>query len=371
MLDKGAAFAEARKLDPAALLQARLYPDMHPLVKQVQIFTDQATRGVSRLAGVEPPPFPDTENSFAELKARVEKAAAHVNSFKPAQIDGSETRDIVMKTPRGDLNFTGQQYLLFFSLPNFFFHATTTYSILRACRRRGSAKMDFWERRAAVEAMHGVSLDRRRLIQGSASLSLLGFAGCATATRRKPSPDDCARAGPRERLSSLRHYRLALRPFRAQGPRLDAETGGPQARRGTIPATAAAAIALLGLGACRRRARRCKRARRRSPSSAAARQGLTAAITAQQAGAHVTIYARDMLPDTRSARARPEAGHRICASRSPTRSSPEFPALWEEMARISFKTYRRYLGLPGNPVEWTDRYIDWSARSCRTTRRHR
>ena len=131
VLDKGAAFAESRKIDPATLLQARLYPDMHPLVKQVQIFTDQATRGISRLAGVEPPSFPDTENSFSELKARIEKAAVHVNGFKPEQIDGSEGRDIVMKTPRGDLNFKGQQYLLAFSLPNFFFHATTTYSILR------------------------------------------------------------------------------------------------------------------------------------------------------------------------------------------------------------------------------------------------
>jgi hypothetical protein len=131
VLDKGAAFAESRKLDPVALLQARLYPDMHPLVKQVQIFTDQATRGISRLAGVEPPPFPDTENSFAELKARIQKAVAHVQSFKPEQIDGSETRAIVMKTPRGDLKFNGRDYLLGFSLPNFFFHATTTYSILR------------------------------------------------------------------------------------------------------------------------------------------------------------------------------------------------------------------------------------------------
>jgi len=131
VLDKGAAFAESRKIDPATLLQARLYPDMHPLVKQVQIFTDQAVRGVSRLAGVEPPSFPDTETTFAELKSRIRKAAEHVQSFKPEQIDGSEGRDIVMKTPRGDLNFKGQQYLLFFSLPNFFFHATTTYSILR------------------------------------------------------------------------------------------------------------------------------------------------------------------------------------------------------------------------------------------------
>jgi hypothetical protein len=131
VLDKGAAFAEARKIDPAALLQARLYPDMHPLVKQVQIFTDQAVRGISRLAGTEPPPFPDTEATFAELKTRIEKASAHVNSFTAAQIDGSEEREIVMKTPRGDLTFKGQQYLLGFSLPNFFFHATTTYSILR------------------------------------------------------------------------------------------------------------------------------------------------------------------------------------------------------------------------------------------------
>jgi hypothetical protein len=131
VLDKGAAFAESRKLDPAMLLQARLYPDMHPLVKQVQIFTDQAVRGISRLAGVEPPAFPDTETSFAELKTRIEKAIAHVESFKPAQIDGTEDRDIVMKTPRGDMNFKGQQYLLGFSLPNLFFHATTTYSILR------------------------------------------------------------------------------------------------------------------------------------------------------------------------------------------------------------------------------------------------
>ena len=131
VLDKGAAFAESKKIDPAVLLQTRLYPDMHPLVKQVQIFTDQATRGVSRLAGVEPPPFPDTENSFADLKARIAKAIEHVQSFTAEQIDGSEGRDIVMKTPRGDLTFKGLQYLLGFSLPNFFFHATTTYAVLR------------------------------------------------------------------------------------------------------------------------------------------------------------------------------------------------------------------------------------------------
>ena len=131
VLDKGAAFAESKKMEPALLLQARLYPDMHPLVKQVQIFTDQATRGISRLAGVEPPPFPDTEDSFAGLKTRIQKAIDHVKSFTPEQIDGSETRDIVLKTPRGDLNFKGKDYLLNFSLPNFFFHATAAYAILR------------------------------------------------------------------------------------------------------------------------------------------------------------------------------------------------------------------------------------------------
>ncbi len=133
---KGAAFAETRKIDPATLLQARLYPDMHPLVKQVQIFTDQAVRGISLLDGTEPPAFPDTETTFAELKTRIEKASAHVQSFKPEQIDGSETREIVLKMPRGDLNFNGQLYLLGFSLPNFFFHATTTYSDPAPCRRR-------------------------------------------------------------------------------------------------------------------------------------------------------------------------------------------------------------------------------------------
>lgn len=131
VLDKGAAFAEAKKIDPSVLLQTRLYPDMHPLVKQVQIFTDQATRGMARLAGIEPPSFPDTETSFAELKARIDKAIAFVSGIKPEQVDGNEDRDVVLKTPRGDMNFKGLQYLLGFSLPNFFFHATTTYSILR------------------------------------------------------------------------------------------------------------------------------------------------------------------------------------------------------------------------------------------------
>lgn len=131
LLDKGAAFAESRKIDPAVLLQTRLYPDMLPLMRQVQIFTDQATRGVSRLAGVEPASFPDTETGFDELKARIQKAIAHVQGFKAEQIDGSEDREVVLKTPRGDLKFSGQQFLLNFSMPNFFFHATMVHAILR------------------------------------------------------------------------------------------------------------------------------------------------------------------------------------------------------------------------------------------------
>ena len=131
LLDKAAAFAEARKIDPKVLLETRLYPDMLPLVRQVQIFTDQATRGASRLAGLEPPPFPDTETSFAELKARIQKAAAHVQSLKAAQIDGGESREIALKFPSGEMKFSGLQFLLNFSLPNFFFHATMVHAILR------------------------------------------------------------------------------------------------------------------------------------------------------------------------------------------------------------------------------------------------
>ena len=131
LLDKAAAYAEAKKIEPKVLLETRLYPDMLPLVRQVQIFTDQATRGASRLAGLEPPPFPDTETSFDELKARIQKAAAHVQSLKAEQIDGGEGREIALKFPSGEMKFSGQQYLLNFSLPNFFFHATMVHAILR------------------------------------------------------------------------------------------------------------------------------------------------------------------------------------------------------------------------------------------------
>lgn len=131
VLTKAAAHAEAKKLDPNALLQARLYPDMFPLVRQVQIATDFAKGSVARLAGVEVPAWDDNETSFEELIARVNKAIDYVASFEPAQIDGSEDRDITL-VRRGETSVVkGQPYLLQQAVPNFYFHLTTAYGILR------------------------------------------------------------------------------------------------------------------------------------------------------------------------------------------------------------------------------------------------
>src|ERR1700749_983198 len=198
------------------------------------------------------------------------------------------------------------------------------------------------------------ALDRRCLLQGSASLGLLGLAGCATTAAPAPLTPKIQLAPIRASVNRLLDITVCLRPFRAQGPRFDTETVGHKLvvhnyghggsgwslSWGSAHVVVAKAmqsspkeIAIIGCGAL----------------------GLTAAITAQQAGAQVTIYARDLLPETRSARATgswtPDS--RIALS---DKVSPDFPALWEQMARISFHTYRRYLGLPGNPVEWTDRY---------------
>lgn len=131
ILDKAVAHAEARKLDAATLPNSRLYPDMLPLMRQVQIACDMAKNCPSRLAGSEPPKMEDAETSFAELVARIDKTLAHLKSFKPADIDGSEDKAISLKTPFGPLNFNGQQYLLHFAIPNFYFHITATYAILR------------------------------------------------------------------------------------------------------------------------------------------------------------------------------------------------------------------------------------------------
>ncbi|MEW5305753.1 MAG: hypothetical protein WDW36_008272 [Sanguina aurantia] len=131
VLNKGAEHAKAKAISDETLLQTRLIADMLPLVKQVQIATDMAKNGVARLAGVEPLKFEDNETTIEELQARIARAAEYINGFKAEQLDGSEDRAIHMKTRVGELNFTGQDYLLNFVLPNLFFHCTTTYAILR------------------------------------------------------------------------------------------------------------------------------------------------------------------------------------------------------------------------------------------------
>lgn len=131
VLEKGAAHAEARKFDAAVLVGSRLYPDMFPLSRQVQIASDIVKGCVARLAGVEVPKYEDSETTFADLFARIDKTVAFMKSIKPEQIDGSEGRDITLQMRSGALQFKGQPYLLHFVLPNFYFHVTTAYNILR------------------------------------------------------------------------------------------------------------------------------------------------------------------------------------------------------------------------------------------------
>lgn len=131
MLDKAQAHAEAKKIDPAALTTFRLFPDMFPLSKQVQVACDLSKGAMARLAGVENPKHEDTEQTFAELKARIAKTIAFIDSVKREQIDGTEDKDIVVKLGKQEYTFKGMQYLLNFAYPNVYFHATTAYNILR------------------------------------------------------------------------------------------------------------------------------------------------------------------------------------------------------------------------------------------------
>lgn len=131
ILVKAQAHATAKKIDPAVLLSARLFPDMLPLVTQVQIATDHAKGCVARLAGVEVPKFEDTEQSFDELRARIARIIVFVESFSAAQIDGSEEREITLKAGGRELSFKGLPYLLGYAMPNFYFHLVTAYNILR------------------------------------------------------------------------------------------------------------------------------------------------------------------------------------------------------------------------------------------------
>lgn len=131
ILQKAAAHAEAKKIDPAVFISARLYPDMLPLKAQIYIATDNAKGCVARLAGVEPPRYDDVEETFPDLAARLKKTIAFLETFKPQQIDGSETRDIHIKFSSHEVNMKGLPYLLHYATPNVYFHVTTAYAILR------------------------------------------------------------------------------------------------------------------------------------------------------------------------------------------------------------------------------------------------
>jgi hypothetical protein len=130
-IDKAAAYATARKIDPAALITARLYPDMFPFSMQVQLASDFAKGTAARLAGVEIPKYEDNEKTFDELKQRIAKTIEFVKGFKPGQIDGSDEKEIKLTLGGNPVTMSGQKYLTSHALPNFFFHTATAYDILR------------------------------------------------------------------------------------------------------------------------------------------------------------------------------------------------------------------------------------------------
>lgn len=131
ILDKAQQHAHDHKIDPQVLLNARLAPDMYPLLRQVQIVSDGVKGCAARLAGIAVPSFADTETSFAELQARIGKTAEFLRSVAPEQFDGSEERAISLSFPGLELKFSGQDYLLNFVVPNFYFHLSMAYAILR------------------------------------------------------------------------------------------------------------------------------------------------------------------------------------------------------------------------------------------------
>jgi hypothetical protein len=131
ILAKAETHAIEKKIDPAALLQARLYPDMFTMLRQVLIACDFAKGTCARLAGVEVPKYEDNETTFAELRARIEKTIAFIDTLGADRIDGSEARDITVQAGPNTLHFKGQPYLLNYALPNFYFHIATAYGNLR------------------------------------------------------------------------------------------------------------------------------------------------------------------------------------------------------------------------------------------------
>lgn len=131
ILAKGAAHAEAKKIDPLVLVNSRLFPDMFPLSRQVQIASDTAKGAAARLAGMEPPSYEDNEKTFPELIARLDKTVDFLKTFKPEQIDGSEERSVNIKVAGQPMTLQGMTFLLQRALPNLYFHTTTAYAILR------------------------------------------------------------------------------------------------------------------------------------------------------------------------------------------------------------------------------------------------
>jgi uncharacterized protein len=131
ILEKGLAFAEAGRIDPAELVEARLIPDMLPLAGQIQRASDTAKLCVARLSGVAAPSFPDDETNFAELQARIAKTTDYLGTVAPEALEGAEGRQVTLKSRSGETHFIGRDYLFQHALPNFYFHTATAYAILR------------------------------------------------------------------------------------------------------------------------------------------------------------------------------------------------------------------------------------------------
>ncbi len=131
ILKKGAEFAADKKIDEKVLVESRLAPDMLPLAKQVQIACDQVKMGMSRLSGVEAPKHPDTETTFAQLQERIAQTIAYIDSIGSEQVDRTEAKEIKFAIKEWNFEFVGEQYLFTWIVPNFYFHVTTAYNILR------------------------------------------------------------------------------------------------------------------------------------------------------------------------------------------------------------------------------------------------
>jgi uncharacterized protein len=131
ILDKAEAHCEARKIKPEVILQDRLFPDMFPFVQQVQLACDFAARGTARLVGQEPRSFPDTETTFADLRNRITATRNYIDSFQAADFLEAESRPVQFKAGGRDMVLPGEEFLSLYTLPQFFFHLTTAYNILR------------------------------------------------------------------------------------------------------------------------------------------------------------------------------------------------------------------------------------------------